>query len=84
MREAESWRPGREHARRRRCGLNPGQGGFADNPAEHGLQFALDGLYAGLDLPTVEISPVVGNGQSPRPALLRRGLGRFSHGYQCR
>jgi hypothetical protein len=35
-------------------------------------------------LPAVEVSPVVGEGDLPREGLLRRGLGRFSHGYQCR
>ncbi len=61
-----------------------GQGGFADDAAKGGLQFALNGGFAGLNLPSREVGAVVGEGEFPRLALLRRGLGSFCHGYQCR
>ena len=56
------------------------QGRFADNAAERGLQFALDGALAGLNLPTVEIGAVVGDGQFPILSLFRIGLDRVCHG----
>jgi hypothetical protein len=61
-----------------------GQRRFTDDAAEGGLQLALDGGFAGLDLPSVEIGAVVGEGEFPRLILLQRGLGQVCHGNQFR
>ena len=47
--------------------------GFAGDAADGGLEFALDGALAGLDLPAAEIGAVVGEGELPVLGL-GRGL----------
>ena len=66
-----------------------GQGRFADNATESGLQFTLDCEKAGLDLPAGEIGAVVGEGEFPRlcfshRSLFQCGLDGVCHGNQCR
>ena len=56
-----------------------GQRRFAGDAAESGLQFALDGGLAGLHLPALEASAIVGEGYFP--SLERRcGLVLVAHG----
>lgn len=42
-----------------------GQRRFSRDAAESGLEFSLDGWKAGLDLPTLKIGAVVGEGELP-------------------
>ena len=60
------------------------QGRFAGNAAEGGLQLALDGGFAGLDLPAAEFGAVVGEGEleAVRGAggLVEIGHGENGHG----
>ncbi len=56
-----------------------GQGRFAGDMAKRRLQLALDGTFAGLHLPAVEIGAVVGQGQLPGSGA-RDGLGVFVTG----
>jgi len=50
---------------------------------EGGLKFALDGEFAGLDLPAMEVGAVVGEGEFPVLGLLGCDLGGIGHGYLC-
>ena len=59
------------------------QGRLTDDAGESTLKFALDGGFARLHLPAVEIRAVVGNGKSPS-VLWKHGLSDFGHEYQCR
>ena len=70
-----------------------GQRGFTDKATEGGLQLALYGGFAGLNLPSSEVGAVVGKGELPSLrglglrlslGLLRHGLCGFCHGNQCR
>ena len=61
----QSWRPGRGHGHRHRCGRSPAEGRFAGDAAEGGLEFSLDGGFAGLNLPAAEVGAVIGQGQLP-------------------
>ena len=51
-----------------------GQRGFAGDPAQGGLQFALDGRLSRLNLPAAEVGAVVGQGQLPGLREARVGL----------
>ena len=64
-----------------------GQGRFAEDAAKRGLQFALNGGFARLNLPAREVGSVVSDGELPRLRFLRRilfqyGLGGVGHGNQ--
>ena len=57
-----------------------GQRRLADNACEGGLQFALDGAFAGLHLPPVEVGSVIGDDEFPGLYLFRFGLRCVCHG----
>ena len=60
-----------------------GQRRLADDAPESRLQFALDGGFAGLDLPAVEVGAVVGESQFPRLHFVATSVcGRSDHGNQ--